>query len=271
MGDHGYQRIVTGDSPDTDSILRCSTEDSEGNTLPSSSTSRLAVVTGGTRGIGRATAECLIEHGHSVLVTGTHEGAAVPEGCAFFAVNFEEPAQTAAFVAHLASIKPAILVNNAGVTRPEAFADIGLEEIERVHRINLTAPMQLCQAVIPGMRAQGWGRIVNVSSIWGVVSKAERATYSSTKGALNSMTRALAAEVSCEGILANCVAPGFIETDLLRSATTPADRQRLASQVPQKRLGQPEEVGRFIAWLCSDDNSYISGQTLVIDGGYTIV
>ena len=239
--------------------------------MPSSSTQRLAVVTGGTRGIGRATAECLVEQGVSVLVTGTQAEAAVPAGCSYFAVNFESSAETAAFVSHLSAVQPAILVNNAGVTRPQAFSDIPLDEIERVHQVNLTAPIQLCQAVIPGMRERGWGRIVNVSSIWGVVSKAERATYSSTKGALNSMTRALAAEFSCDGILANSVAPGFIETDLLRSATTQADRQRLAEQVPQRRLGQPEEVGRFIAWLCSDDNSYISGQTLVIDGGYTIV
>ena len=232
---------------------------------------RLAVVTGGTRGIGNATAECLLGTGVKVIVTGTRPDGRGPPGTHYYAVHLDSNAEMSAFAAHLKVIKPSILVNNAGVTQPQAFDDIDPAEIERVHQINLVAPIRLCQVVLPGMREVGWGRIINVSSIWGVISKAKRATYSSTKGALNSMTRALAAEVSGEGILANCVAPGFIETDLLRSATTEADRKKLAAQVPQGRLGTPEEVGRFIAWLCSEENTYISGQALVIDGGFTTV
>ena len=120
--------------------------------------------------------------------------------------------------------------------------------------------------------ASGWlGRIVNVGSIWGVVSRAERATYSASKSGLDGMTAALAAEVAVDGVLANCVAPGFVETDLMLELTSEAERARLAANVPIGRLAQPEEIGAFIAWLCSPQNSYISGQTLVIDGGFTRV
>ena len=231
-------------------------------------TAPLAVVTGGTRGIGKATAECLCAAGNRVLVTGTQPDGVPPSGCEFRSVNFEDPKASKSFAEFIAELSPHVLVNNAGITIPRPFEDIDTDEFLRVHRINLVAPMQLCRSVLSGMRRHGWGRIVNVSSIWGVVSRAERAVYSSTKGGMNMITASLAAEVAKEGILANCVAPGFIETDLMRDLTTNEQRRQLAASVPMGRLGTPEEIGRFIAWLCSDKNTYISGQTLVIDGGF---
>ena len=229
---------------------------------------RLAVITGGTRGIGRSVAERLRAAGLCVLVTGTQIDGVPPEGCDYRPVNFEDDKATEAFAEEINELGPLVLVNNAGVTNPQTFAEIKTEEFLRVHRVNLVAPMRLCRAVLPGMRTASWGRIVNVSSIWGVVSRAMRATYSSTKGGMNMMTASLAAEVAPEGILANCVAPGFIETDLMLRVTTADERSRLAASVPVGRLGTPDEIGAFIAWLCSDENTYISGQTLVIDGGF---
>ena len=232
---------------------------------------KLAVVTGGTRGIGRAVAERLRNGGARVLVTGTKAGGPVPEGCDYRVANFGDEASTEAFAEHLRRCRPLILVNNAGVTRPQPFGDIEAQEFLRVHRINLVAPLLLSRAVLPGMRAARYGRIVNVGSIWGVISKAHRATYSASKFGLAGMTAALAAEVAGDGILANCVAPGFVETDLMTAVTSEAERAALAAQVPVKRLAQPGEIAAFIAWLCSPENTYISGQQLVIDGGYTLV
>jgi NAD(P)-dependent dehydrogenase (short-subunit alcohol dehydrogenase family) len=232
---------------------------------------RTAVVTGGTRGIGWATAECLRDSGVQVLVTGTRPDGHGPPGCEYESVDFLDADQTEQFCRRLRERSPAILVNNAGVTKPQPFASIDTAEFERVQRINLFAPQALCGAVLPGMRALAWGRIVNVSSMWGVVSKVGRATYSASKGGVDSMTRALAAEVARDGILANCVAPGFIETEMLMQATTEVERAELARQVPIGRLAKAEEVARFITWLCSDENTYISGQSLVIDGGYTTI
>lgn len=232
---------------------------------------RLAVVTGGTRGIGRAVAERLRDDGARVLVTGTKVEGPVPEGCDYRVADFGDEASTENFAVLLRERRPLILVNNAGVTNPQPFGDIEAEEFQRVHRINLVAPLSLSRAVLPGMREAGWGRIVNVGSMWGVVSKVGRATYSASKFGLAGLTAALAAEVAADGILANCVAPGFVETDLIAAWATEEERAALAAQVPMKRLAQPAEIAAFIAWLCSPENSYISGQQLVIDGGYTMV
>ena len=232
---------------------------------------RLAVVTGGTRGIGRAVAERLRDDGARVLVTGTTVQGPVPEGCDYRVADFGDEASTEDFAALLRERRPLILVNNAGVTNPQPFGDIEAEEFQRVHRINLVAPLSLSRAVLPGMREARWGRIVNVGSMWGVVSKVGRATYSASKFGLAGMTAALAAEVAADGILVNCVAPGFVETDLIAAWSTEEERSALAAQVPMKRLAQPAEIAAFIAWLCSPENSYISGQQLVIDGGYTMV
>jgi NAD(P)-dependent dehydrogenase (short-subunit alcohol dehydrogenase family) len=125
--------------------------------------------------------------------------------------------------------------------------------------------------LIPGMRSRGWGRIVNLSSILGKVSKEFRAAYSTSKFGLDGMTAALAAEVAADGILANCVAPGFIDTDLTRSILGEQGIAELVSRIPIKRLGTPEEIAAFVVWLAGPENTYLSGQNIAIDGGFTRV
>src|SRR5581483_7156539 len=158
-----------------------------------------------------------------------------------------------------------ILVNNAGINKIGPFAEIAFEDFERIEHVNVTAPFLLMQSVVPSMRRKKWGRIVNITSIFGVISKEFRAPYSASKFALDGMTAALAAEVAVDGILANCVSPGFIETDLTRSILGDSGIAELVGRVPMRRLGKPEEVAAFVAWLVSDENTYISGQNLVID------
>ena len=202
---------------------------------------RLAVVTGGTRGIGKCTAERLRDTGYKVLVTGSRPDGVAPQGCEYYPADFEDDEATGAFAEVVRSRAPLILVNNAGVTNPQPFAEIETAEFLRVHRVNLVAPLELCRAVLPGMRAAGWGRIVNVGSVWGIISRPARATYAASKSGLDGLTASLAAEVAPDGILANCVAPGFIDTDLTRGLTTEADRKCLAAQVP---LGTVRYSGR---------------------------
>lgn len=121
------------------------------------------------------------------------------------------------------------------------------------------------------MKRKGWGRIVNVSSIWGKISMAHRASYSASKFAVDGMTVALAAEHAADGIVANSIAPGFIDTDLTRRMLGKAGIQALVSKVPANRLGRVEEIARLVLWLASDENTFISGQNIAIDGGFTRV
>ena len=232
---------------------------------------RVAVVTGATRGIGAAIAKRLRSHGATVIVTGTSADHEAPQGCEYRAVDFFDSAATAAFAAELAVRQVDILVNNAGINAIAPFNAIVPAEFDRIHCVNVRAPFLMCQAVLPGMRSRQWGRIINIGSIFSVISKEQRASYSASKFALDGMTAALAAEVASDGVLANCVSPGFIETDLTRGILTESGIAELVDRIPMRRLGQPAEVAALVAWLASPENTYISGQNIVIDGGFSRV
>lgn len=232
---------------------------------------RKALVTGGTRGIGAAIARRLMADGAAVTVTGTSPDGTGPEGSAYRAVDFTDTAATEAFAKSIADEGFDILVNNAGINKISPFAEIDTADFERIQRVNVLAPMILCRAVLAGMRAKGWGRIVNVSSIWGKISKEQRAPYSTSKFGIDGMTAALAAEIAGDGILANSVAPGFIDTELTQRVLGPSGIAELTAKVPVGRLGKPEEIAAFVGWLSGPENSYISGQNIAIDGGFTRV
>jgi 3-oxoacyl-[acyl-carrier protein] reductase len=224
-----------------------------------------ALVSGGTRGIGAAIAARLRADGVDVVITGTRAAEGVR------AVDFADVAATRAFADALAREDFDILVNNAGINKIGPFETLDPDDFARIQQVNVTAPFLLMRALVPGMRRQGWGRIVNVTSIFGVVSKEQRAPYSASKFALDGMTAALAAEVAADGVLANCVSPGFIDTELTRTILGEQGIANLVARVPMKRLGRAEEIANFVAWLCGEENTYISGQNLVIDGGFTRV
>jgi 3-oxoacyl-[acyl-carrier protein] reductase len=217
---------------------------------------RTALVTGGGRGIGLAIAGALRAQGATVLTPDRAE------------LELGDDASIARYCEGL-TVDVDILVNNAGINPLGTAADFSDADLAATLQVNLAAPMRLARALTPGMARRGWGRVVNVSSIWSGVAKARRFVYATTKAGLNGMTRALAVELSGAGVLVNAVAPGFVETDLTRRNNSPEELQRLAASIPAGRLAQPAEIAEVVAFLCSSRNSYLTGQVLFVDGGFT--
>ena len=228
-----------------------------------------ALVTGATRGIGFAIAKKLLEDGMEVIATGTDNDGKPPEGASYYAVDFLNNNSLRGFIEYIKTKNIDILINNAGINKISDFSSTNIKDFDKILQVNLRTPFLICQSVLPYMKKQKWGRIVNLTSIYSIVSKEFRAPYSASKFGLDGMTIAMAAEVSEMGILANSVAPGFIDTDLTRNTLGKDGILDLQKAIPIKRLGQVGEVASFVSWLVSEENTYISGQNLTIDGGFS--
>ena len=237
--------------------------------IPGRVQSRRAVVTGGTRGIGEATARALLKTGHDVLVTGTSRVGKAPEGCAYRACDFSDAAALSAFAEELAKLEIDVLVNNAGVNKVAFLSETDPEDFARIQQINVTAPFLLCRAVVPGMRKRRFGRIVNITSVFSIVSKAGRSAYSASKCSLVGLTRALALEVAADNVLVNCLAPGFVNTDMTRRILGEKGMSEIRAHIPMGRLADSEEIARYVVFLAGAENSYMAGQNIVVDGGFT--
>ncbi len=228
-------------------------------------------VTGATRGIGRAVAQAFRTEGAWVIGTGTGKATSTVDAyCSeYVRADFTDLAQLHSCAQILRRIEPDILVNNAGINKIAPFADIVPDDFRNIQQVNVFAPFLLCQAAIAGMKRKGWGRIVNLSSIWGKISKEHRAAYSASKFAVDGMTLSLAIEHAADGIIANCVAPSFTDTELTRRILGENGIKRLVETVPMRRMANVEEIARFIVWLGGPENTYITGQNIAIDGGFT--
>ena len=228
------------------------------------------LITGASRGIGLEIAKCYYNCGYSVLTTSTsnwtHKNIKPIE---HFKVNFNNEENMDVFLKKLKKYEINILINNAGINKIDSFTNIKIEDFIEIQNVNVIAPFRICQVVIPKMKKKKFGRIVGLSSIWGKRSKEFRASYSTSKFAIDGLIKAIAIEFSQHGILANSVAPGFIDTELTRTILTKNQINHLTSLVPIKRLGTSQEVAKFIKWLGSNENTYITAQNLAIDGGYS--
>ncbi|MEO6846500.1 MAG: glucose 1-dehydrogenase [Chthoniobacterales bacterium] len=247
--------------------------------LPFRLDEKVAVVTGAARGLGRAVAKLLADQGAKVaMVDKNNEEISIAaqeigEAAIAYSADLEKVDDLPALVKRIHSEQGRIdiLVNNAGICPRLAFTESTPENWETLMNVNARSQYFMMRAVHPIMKAQGHGRIINVTSTGGRIgSLANASIYSGTKGAIAMFTKSVAREVAADGILVNCVAPGMMDTDLMRNL--PKERiDALCDQIPLKRIGSTEEVASIFAFLASDECSYITGSTFDVNGGWLML
>jgi 2-hydroxycyclohexanecarboxyl-CoA dehydrogenase len=232
---------------------------------------RVALVTGGSSGIGAAISERLASDGLEVVLSGLDRDEALDRakliGARSIVLDVADHEATTAAIQALGPVD--VLINNAGIDHTAWFTDVPHEVWKRLLAVNLEGVLTCTQAVLPGMQRSGWGRIVTIGSEAGRFGSKANAVYAAAKGAVIAFSQSIAAENARFAITANVVAPGPIETPLLRQMP-PAEIERVVARTQMRRLGTPAEVAAAVAFLASDEASYITGETLGVSGGMTL-
>lgn len=216
------------------------------------------LVTGGSRGIGREIVRVYEEAGYSVCAPTRQE------------LDLSGADSVERFIKKNLSRKFCIMVNNAGVNHVNMIEKMIDEDLEEMMNINLVSPLRLIRGFVPCMKEAHFGRIVNIGSIWGVISKPGRTGYSITKHGIHGMTKTLALELGRDGILVNTIAPGQTMTELTKRNNSWEDIKQMERDIPLGRLADPAEIAKAVFFLGNKNNTYITGQELVVDGGLSI-
>lgn len=213
------------------------------------------LITGASKGIGKAIADLLREQNIYHLLTPSHDD-----------LDLSNRASIKNYCAQCSTID--ILINNAGINILGAVDSISDYDVDTMLGTNLIGPIALIREIVPSMKIVGSGKIVNISSIWGIRSKENRTLYSATKFALNGVTKALSRELGEHNILVNSLCPGYVNTELTQKNVPPEEQQKIKATIPLGRFAEPKEIAKTVAFLISSDNTYITGQTIIIDGGF---
>lgn len=242
---------------------------------------RIALVTGATRGIGQQIADDLSRLGAELILTGTRredidEQNQLAIGKTpirhWHAVDFTDFESVKPFLAEIETYgRIDICINNAGINRINPIDKVMEDDWKDILKVNLNGPFMVTRTVSRIMKHQGYGRIVNIGSVFGVISKEKRAAYSVTKFGIRGLTAAAALDLANDNILVNTISPGFVATDLTKRILGEEGMREMASKVPLGRLASPEEISRVVLFMVSDLNTYITGQNIIVDGGFVNV
>ncbi|MBI3985231.1 MAG: SDR family oxidoreductase [Candidatus Levybacteria bacterium] len=215
---------------------------------------KIILLTGSSRGIGKAIKNKL-EKKYKIISPDREE------------LNLSNDNSIDNFIKKYKKEKINIIINNAGINHPQWIDELSDENINETIQVNLIAPIKLIRGFVGSMKKDKWGRIVNISSIFGVIARGKQVLYSATKHGINGVTQSLALELAPYNILVNSVSPGFTNTDLIK-VNPPEKIAAIASDIPMGRLAEPEEIANLVAFLIAEENTYITGANIVIDGGF---
>ncbi len=238
---------------------------------------KIVIITGGTRGIGKSLVRIFNDVGANVIITGTKDLNDINpnllrnnKSIQYHQLDFSLDESVKRFVHSLKKLNRIdVLINNAGVNKINTISEISVDDWDWMNTINLKGPFLLTKIVSEIMKKQNSGKIINIASIFSVVSKVKRSVYSATKWGLIGFTKAIALELAPFNIQVNAVSPGFVDTDLTRKILGFENMNQLKEIIPQGRLANPDEIANVVLFLCSSQNSYITGQNIVVDGGFT--
>lgn len=245
---------------------------------------KTALITGGTAGIGKAIASLFAEEGAHVIILGTNPEKAEKALKEIEAVKADEAQKISSVIADVSNTKDIeekilsllesfgkidILINNAGITKDNLLARMSESDWDRVLEVNLKSVFNTCKVLARSMMKNRSGSIVNISSVIGLTGNAGQVNYAASKSGMIGFTKSLAKELASRGVRANCVAPGYIETQMTEVLSSSV-KEAVLSKIPLNRIGQPKEIAQAVLFLASDQASYITGQVLAVDGGMVI-
>jgi 3-oxoacyl-[acyl-carrier protein] reductase len=217
---------------------------------------RTALITGSTGGIGNSLVSSLKENLNVISPTRKELDLSSNSSISDYISSLDVPID--------------IIVNCAGIHKAGNCEDLTVHDFQNILQINLIAPFQIISGLVKGMKERKYGRILNISSIWSIVSKEKRSIYSASKSGLDGLTRTLALELAPFNILVNSVAPGYVNTDMIHQYNSKKELEKIKEIIPLKRFAEPREIAELVKFLSSENNSYITGQIIPIDGGYVL-